>query len=73
MTLFCLLITFLSLPVCFAEDTNPSRISAKPYIQSYTQARVDLRRDTVIYRQEKVIFGVDFKGWIYYRYTAHIT
>jgi len=37
------------------------QVTVKPYIQSYTQGRIDLRRDTVIYKQEKVIFGLNIK------------
>jgi len=34
---------------------------AKPFLNSYTQGRVDLNRDTLIYKQEKVIFGLEVK------------
>lgn len=64
MNVYRLLIIFLclSLPVCFAENTNRQlQTVVKPYLHSFTQARVDLRRDTTIFKQEKVIFGLDFK------------
>ena len=48
----------LSLQICFAGD---KKTVVKPYLHSFTQARGDLRRDTVLYKQEKVIFGLDFK------------
>ena len=60
---FHFLIIFLYLPLIsvFAEETKQAQITVKPYIQSFTQGRIDLRRDTVIYKQEKTIFGLDFK------------
>ena len=63
MNRFLLSIVFLnlSLSACFAGETNPVCVIVKPYLHSFTHARVDLRRDTVIYKQEKVIFGLDIK------------
>ena len=63
MNRYFLLFVFLYLPLsaCFAEETAPARTTAKPFLMSYTQARADLRRDTLIYKQEKIIFGVDVK------------
>ncbi len=63
MTRFLLLSIFLYLPLlaCFAEETSPVRITAKPFLNSFTQMRADLRRDTIIYKQEKIIFGLDVK------------
>ena len=60
---FRLLSFFVILPflICFAEETKPAQTTAKPFLLSYTQARVDLGRDTIIYKQEKVIFGIDLK------------
>ena len=54
-------ILFLPQLVCFAQETSPVGVVVKPFIQSYTQARMDMRRDTIIYKQEKMIFGVDCK------------
>jgi len=51
----------LSLLACLAEETSPVGIVAKPFLNSYTQGRVDLNRDTLIYKQEKVIFGLEVK------------
>ena len=56
-----IVVLYLSLTPCFAEETKPAQITVKPYIQSYTQGRIDLRRDTVIYKQEKTIFGLNIK------------
>ena len=52
---------FLSLLTCFAEEKQPSGVVARPVLQSFTQARADLNRDTLFYKQEKVIFGLDVK------------
>lgn len=58
MNRFYLLSIFLFLsPACFSEETSPARVVAKPFIFSYTQMQANLRRDTIIYKQEKVIFG----------------
>ena len=56
-----IILLYLPLQVCFSQEKDVSGIVAKPYIQSYTQGRIDLHRDTIVYKQEKVIFGVDFK------------
>jgi len=63
MNRICLLFSFVffSLLTCSAEEKKPSGIVAKPVFNSFTQARVDLRRDTLFYKQEKVIFGLDVK------------
>lgn len=42
--------------VCAA---TPPRPVIRPYLMSYTQMRADLRRDTVMFKQEKVIFGMN--------------
>ena len=60
MNMFRILIIF-SFMACFVEITSQAQIVTKPYLMSYTQGRVDLNRDTIIYKQEKVIFGLDFK------------
>jgi len=55
-----LLTIFLHLPLlaCFAEETGRNFIVAKPFLYSFTQMRADLRKDTIIFKQEKVIFGL---------------
>lgn len=60
MTKICILIILcMPLLACFAEETSHTNITAKPVLHSFTQMRTDLRRDTIVYRQEKVIFGLD--------------
>ncbi len=44
---------------CPALETSPTRPVIKPYLHSFTQMRTDLRRDTILFKQEKVIFGVN--------------
>jgi len=56
---FYFLIIFLCLSI--TTSVAEEKIVAKPFLHSYTQAHGDLRKDTIIYRQEKVIFGVDVK------------
>ena len=56
---FLTVFLYLSLLSGFAQETKPAQVTVKPYMQSFTQGRIDLRRDTVIYKQEKTIFGVN--------------
>jgi len=52
---------FLFLRFSFAEEPTRERVTATPFLLSFTQGRIDLQRDTIIYRQEKLIFGMDVK------------
>jgi len=61
---------YMSLHICYAEEISPVGIVAKPFIYSYTHGRVDLHRDTLIYKQEKIIFGLDIKLNEYW--SAHV-
>jgi len=54
-------IIMLMVRVCFAEKTKTFYPIVNPALQSFTQMRVDLRRDTVTFKQEKVIFGLNAK------------
>ena len=58
---FLIFLSYISFSACFARATSPARVTVKPNIHSFTQGRADLRRDTIIYRQEKLIVSLNIK------------
>lgn len=61
--LFLPIVLWLAIQPCAAREPGSfwSEIRIKPYLSSFTQMRVDLHNDTVLFRQEKVIFGINIR------------
>ena len=51
----------LTAELCMAGGPPSLKPVVKPYLTSYTQMKWDTRKDTLLFKQEKVIFGVNIK------------